>query len=233
MRKATLILLIHLLCSGVMIPAASAKTFVYVSNAQDGEIATLQMNPQNGALQLLGKTPSGKIVMPLAVSPDRRFLYASIRSIPYSVATYAINSATGALTHLSTVPLAADMDYISPDRTGRFLFSVSYSGAIITVNPIGLRGLVQPGPLQVIHTGSHPHAAPGHELQHQTVPNLSGAEDDLVDGLFLMDLPTPQFIRPKEFLQHGGVPWIRELGIQVIGDEVEEGFEIGITGVLG
>lgn len=96
--------------------------------------------------------------MPLAVSPDRRFLYASIRSIPYSVATYAINSATGALTHLSTVPLAADMDYISTDRTGRFLFSVSYSGAIITVNPIGLRGLVQPGPLQVIHTGSHPHA---------------------------------------------------------------------------
>jgi len=48
-----------------------------------------------------------------------------------------------------------------------------------------------------------------------------------------MDLPTRQFPRPKEFLQHGYVTRILELGIQVIADEVEEGLEVGIAGVLG
>jgi hypothetical protein len=76
-------------------------------------------------------------------------------------------------------------------------------------------------------------ATPGHEFKHQTIPYLGSAEDDLVNGLFLMDLPTPQFFRPKEFLQHGRVARIWKLGIQVIADEVEEGFEVGIAGVLG
>ena len=51
---------------------------------------------------------------------------------------------------------------------------------------------------------AHPHAAPGHEFQHQTVSYFGGAEDDLVDGFFLMDLPARQFPWPKEFLEHGG-----------------------------
>jgi len=42
-----------------------------------------------------------------------------------------------------------------------------------------------------------------------------------------------QFPRPKEFLQHRGVTGILELSIQIIADEVEEGLEIGVSGVLG
>jgi hypothetical protein len=80
---------------------------------------------------------------------------------------------------------------------------------------------------------AHSHAAPGREFQHQTVSYFGGAEDDLIDGLFVMDLPTRQFPRPKEFLQHGCVTWILEVEIQVITDEVEEGLEVGIAGVLG
>ncbi len=37
---------------------------------------------------------------------------------------------------------------------------------------------------------------------------------------------------PKKFPQHRGIAWIRKLGIEVVPDEVEEGFEVGITGVL-
>ncbi len=48
-----------------------------------------------------------------------------------------------------------------------------------------------------------------------------------------MDLPTPQFFRPEEFLEHVCVERIWELEIQVIADEVEEGFEVEIAGVLG
>ena len=78
-----------------------------------------------------------------------------------------------------------------------------------------------------------PHATPGHELQHEAVSRLGGTEDNLVDGLFLMDLPSRQFPRPKKFLQHGSVTRVWELGIQVVADEVKKGFEVGIAGVPG
>lgn len=99
---------------------------------------------------------------------------------------------------------------------------------------------ISDGELLIINIGgielqdfAHPHATPGHKFQHQTVPYFGGTEDDLVDGLFLMDLPTPQFLRPEKFLQHRCVTRIRELGLQVIADEIEEGFEVGIASVFG
>jgi len=53
---------------------ALAGTFVYVSNAEDGDIATYRMlgsgEPQPGA-----RAKAANVVMPMAVSPDRRFLY--------------------------------------------------------------------------------------------------------------------------------------------------------------
>jgi hypothetical protein len=48
-----------------------------------------------------------------------------------------------------------------------------------------------------------------------------------------MNLPTGQFPRPKEFLEHWCIAGIWKLSIQVITDEVEEGFEVGIAGMLG
>jgi len=42
-----------------------------------------------------------------------------------------------------------------------------------------------------------------------------------------------QLSRPKEFLQHRGVTGILELSVQIIADEVKEGLEIGVAGVLG
>ncbi len=48
-----------------------------------------------------------------------------------------------------------------------------------------------------------------------------------------MNLPTGQFPWPKEFLQHGFVTGIWELGIKVIADEVEEGLDVRIAGMFG
>jgi len=169
----TLVLLLQVLFVALISLPASAKTFVYVSCAEDGEIAILEMNLENGDLKLIGKAKAGKIVMPMAVSPDRRFLYASIRSVPYSVASYSIDSNKGELTHLSTVPLPDNMAYISTDKTGRFLFSASYAGHKLSVNPIGGKGLVQPDPTQVLITGRNAHSIlsdPSNRFVY--VPNL-------------------------------------------------------------
>src|SRR5215470_3938791 len=79
-----------------------AKTFVYVSNAQDGNIDAYSMDPTTGALTSMGKTDAGKVVMPMALSTDKKFLYAVVRSDPFKVLTYAIDSATGALVQKAT-----------------------------------------------------------------------------------------------------------------------------------
>ena len=136
---------------------ATGATFVYVANAQDGTISIYKLDPTNGDLQPAGSTAAGNRVGPLAPSPDHRHLYASIRTEPFSVATYLIDSKTGALTCVATAGLADSMAYISTDRSGRFLFGASYSGDVVSVNAIGRQGFAQSA-MQVVKTGRHAHA---------------------------------------------------------------------------
>jgi len=102
------------------VPALGA-TFVYVSNAEDGDIGTYRMDPATGELQPGARVKAAGLVMPMAVSPDRRFLHAAIRTRPYAVMTYSIDRGTGALQWLSTSPTAESFPYISLDKTGRYL----------------------------------------------------------------------------------------------------------------
>src|SRR5882672_356873 len=136
---------------------ALAATFVYVSNADDGDIGAYRML-DSGELQAGARAKAANIVMPMAVSPDRRFLYAASRSKPFSVHAYTIDRGTGALTLLATSPLAESFPYISLDRTGRVLFGASYGGNLVSVNAIGGDRRVLPEPLQVIPTARNAHA---------------------------------------------------------------------------
>ena len=136
---------------------ASAGTFVYVSNAEDGDIGAYAMQP-DGALTALARVPVAKLVMPMAVSPNRRLLYAVSRAKPYTVHVYAIDSGSGALKPLSTAPLAESFPYISLDRTGRFLFGASYGGHLVSVNAVAKDGRVADKPLQVIPVGRNAHS---------------------------------------------------------------------------
>ncbi len=67
-----------------------AATFVYVSNAEDGDIGTYRLL-DSGELEPGARVAAAGIVMPMAVSPDRRFLFAASRSKPFTVHTYAID----------------------------------------------------------------------------------------------------------------------------------------------
>jgi len=137
---------------------SAAKTFVYVSNAQDGNIDAYIMDTSNGALTPIGKTEAAKLVMPMAVSPNKKHLYAVIRSQPVRVLTFAIDPATGALTQKASAPLPDSMPYVSTDRTGRYLFTASYGGDKIAVSPIGENGLVEGEAIQIIPTGRNAHS---------------------------------------------------------------------------
>jgi 6-phosphogluconolactonase len=156
-NAATRVALALLFTIGVTSMSA-AKTFVYVSNAQDGNIDAYSMDTATGALTPIGKTEAGKLVMPMTVSPSKKHLYAVIRSQPTRVLTYAIDPATGTLAQKASAPLPDSMPYVSTDRTGRYLFTASYGGDKLAVNPIGENELVEKEAIQVIATGRNAHA---------------------------------------------------------------------------
>jgi 6-phosphogluconolactonase len=139
---------------------AGAATFVYVGNADSQDITILELK-SNGDLTPVetmavpGPAKPGSS-LPLAVSPDRKRLYAGLRNEPYSVVTFAIDTKTGKLTAVGPGPLADSMAYISTDRSGKFLFSASYGGNKVAVNPIGPDGVVQPAQ-QIVPTGPNAH----------------------------------------------------------------------------
>ena len=136
---------------------AQAGTFVYVSNADDGDIGVYSVQA-DGTLKPGEHVKAAKIVMPMAVSPDKRFLYAGVRSKPYSVYVYSIDRNTGALKPVSTSPLAESFPYISLDRTGRYLFGASYGANLISLNAVKADGSVDAKPLQVIPVGRNAHS---------------------------------------------------------------------------
>src|SRR5262245_38727911 len=151
MKTAVVILL-----SMVISTPALAATFVYVSNAEDGEIGTYTLQP-DGSLKGGQRVKAEKIVMLMAVSPDKRFLIAAVRSKPYQAYSYGIDPRSGALKLIGTGPLAESFPYISLDRSGRFLLGASYGANLVSVNSVGTDGRVG-DPLQVIPTARNAHS---------------------------------------------------------------------------
>jgi len=131
-------------------------SFVYVSNAEDGDIGTYTLRA-DGSLEPGRRFKAGATVMPMSVSPDRRFLVAAGRSQPYSAYTFAVDRASGALELLGSGPLAESLPYVTFDRSGRYLLGASYSAHLVSVNPVSPDGTVG-APLQVIPTARNAHA---------------------------------------------------------------------------
>ncbi|MEJ0077291.1 MAG: beta-propeller fold lactonase family protein [Alphaproteobacteria bacterium] len=135
---------------------ALAATFVYVSNADDGDIGTYTLQA-DGSLKAGPRVPAAKVVMPMAVSPDKRFLIAAVRSKPYEAYTYGIDRKSGELKLTGKGPLAESYPYIKIDGTGRYLLGASYGANQVGVNPIGKDGKVGE-PIQVIPTARNAHS---------------------------------------------------------------------------
>jgi 6-phosphogluconolactonase len=128
--------------------AAAAATAVYVSNAGSKKVFVFAMDRDSGDLSPVeqvavpGTDQPSPTSIPMAVSPDRRFLYAALRSAPFPLSSFAIDPENGRLGHLGLAPLADSMAYIVTDRSGRFLLSASYPGAKLAINPIDAAGRV-------------------------------------------------------------------------------------------
>ncbi len=137
--------------------AASAATWVYVSNADSQDISVMQLDRAAGSLTPVAKVPVGGTAMPMVVSRDKKFLYVALRSQPFRVVTFSIDGATGGLKKLGESALADSVPNIDLDPSGKWLFAASYGGNKITVNSIGNDGVVG-AVQQVVRTAPNAHA---------------------------------------------------------------------------
>lgn len=138
-----------------------AETFAYVGNADSNDISVFkvaengEMTPvQTAAFKGVEKPGSST---PLAITPDHRVLIAGVRSQPFQAVSFAIDPKTGQLSHIGNGPLADSMANIAIDRSGKFLFSASYGGNKVALNPLLANGVAGESK-QVIPTGPNAHA---------------------------------------------------------------------------
>jgi 6-phosphogluconolactonase len=140
-----------------------ARTIAYVSNAESKEIFVFEMDPESGTLSLLERVPvpgtnlPSPTSLPMAISPDRRFLYAALRSPPFAASSFGIDPSSGRLSHLAVTPLLSAMAYIATDRRGRFLLAASYTDNRLAIYPIDTAGRIEASPTQVTPTGPNAH----------------------------------------------------------------------------
>ncbi len=143
--------------------ADAPETYVYVSNAGTKDIYVLGMNRSTGELTQIDKSPvpgaekTSLASLPMALAPNKRFIYAQLRSEPYPVSTYSIDHTNGKLTHVDLVPLVDQMAYLNVDKTGKNLLAASYVGAKVAVYPIDALYTVEEKATQIIDTKPKAH----------------------------------------------------------------------------
>ncbi len=136
---------------GSLFPAGRAAAtvtgnFLYVGNDGDGTVSAFAINPATGALTAVGTPVSvggpsnGISIQP---TPDGKFLY--VANFPASgadttLAAFAIDAATGALTPIATIPAGGRVSHLTVSADGRFLavaiFGPPSRAAIYLINPV-------------------------------------------------------------------------------------------------
>ena len=183
-----------------------ARTIAYVSNAETKEIFAFEMDPESSTLSLIERLPS-PTSLPMAVSPDRRFLYA-LRSPPFAASSFAVDPSSGRLSHLAVSPLLCAMAYIVTDRSGRFLLAASYTDATLAIYPMDAAGRIEARPAQVTPTGPHAHCVVVDAANRFAYCAVLGADHvmqllfDPETGTFAPNAPPALATRPRSGPRH-------------------------------
>jgi 6-phosphogluconolactonase len=180
--------------------------YMYVALQEDNKISVHTIDPQTGKL-----TPQAEVSVPggpftLAISPDRKSLYAGCRDTP-GISSFQINQANGGLTQNGTVPVDGWPVYIATDRKGKFVLSAYYQGAHVGVHPIGDDGSVGGPPIEWLATATGAHAMQTDPTNsYAFVPHIAGNGPNAIFQ-YRFDEKTghitpnsPARVEPEEFL---------------------------------
>lgn len=121
------------------------ESFVYIGTytSGSGEIYVFKFNQDTGSLESVGKAMSMANPSFLAVSPNKRFLYAVNEMGSFeggktgAVSSYSINPETGGLTFLNARPSGGTFPcHVTVDMMGRHVLVANYSSGSVCVFPI-------------------------------------------------------------------------------------------------
>ena len=135
-----------------------ADTFVYVSLAPEQKIQIYRLDPKDGTLTAVGSMDVKGAPGSLAVDPQKKYLFASLRTI-FSIASFTIDPATGMLNQISTAALPKDENaaFVGTDRTGNWLISASYMGGKVVMHSLD-KGVIKTPAVQTIATATTAHS---------------------------------------------------------------------------
>jgi 6-phosphogluconolactonase len=139
----------------------TGQTVLFVSEDASQAIGVYALE-KDGRLSPVQRLDVGGRVVPMAVSGDRRHLYAAVRGERFEIVTLSIHGSTGRLEIVGRNPALASATYLSLDRSGRHLlaaFSVVEAPrtGMVASYPIRADGVVENAP-QMLRTPPKAHA---------------------------------------------------------------------------
>jgi 6-phosphogluconolactonase len=127
--------------------------FVYVNNEISGAIQSFRWDAKRGqlsALQHLSAYPEDytgrRSAAEIAVSPNGRFLYMSLRGDQHSIVAYAIDKRAGTLTEIQRIPSQGKLPWsFGIDPSGQWLLVANSGSNVVSVLQIDpVTGLLAP-----------------------------------------------------------------------------------------
>jgi 6-phosphogluconolactonase len=136
-------------------PAPGLERF-YIGT-YSGAIYQSSLNLGTGSFGTLTRSATSGDPSFLALTPDRRFLYA-VNEGGGAVVAFSVSATNGNLTLLNQMPSnGAAPAYVAVDRTGKNVIVANYTGGSVTVFPIGTDGKLGAATSHIQHPGTSPH----------------------------------------------------------------------------
>ena len=130
---------------------------MYISISEEDRIAAFDVDATTGRTTHLGDVPTSCRPAPLAVDPERKYLYVGCRTTN-ELMTFRIDPEDGSLSTLGKIPLDSDPCFLATDRTGEFLLSAYYGAGAAAIHRIGSDGVVVDPPVQWLPTAPGAHS---------------------------------------------------------------------------
>lgn len=141
-----------------MIQALPDSCAVFVSNALDGDISVFHLDTESGRIEATSRHAAAEAVMPLALSADKRSLYAATRGAQPGIVAYSVDAEAGSLSRCGAAPIASSLAYLSADPSGRYLLGASYGEHRLSLYDAERIANADGTPLQVVDGIENAHA---------------------------------------------------------------------------
>ena len=144
----------------LMSNAQSAKTYnlivgTYTNHGKSNGMYIYTFNSETGELSFKAESPAIKNPSFLAVSSDRKYVYAVSEVGEGSVNAYKYDPASGKLTFINSVSAVGNGPcYVSVDNKNKFVFVGNYGGGSLAAVPVNSDGSLSDKIQAIQHEGS-------------------------------------------------------------------------------